>query len=307
VTERFVARHWLEYGALRGAVAAFGVLGFRRAGALGSRIGRLGYHPLGIRRAVVERHVAAAFPGLDRAEVVRIARASYESLGRTSIETALLPRYSRQELMALFEGEDGWDTVERGLAAGRGLIIVTGHVGNWELGGAYLAARGLPIDAVARGMENPVFERYLTQTREKLGVRIVHDAEAVRRVPRALREGRVVGFLMDQAAAGLASTWVPFFGRMAKTPRGPATFALRLRCPVVFAIALRQPSGQYRMSLEAITVEDTGDLERDVDAIVAQYTKVLEKWVRRAPEQYFWHHRRWKHQQPGTPAELGEP
>jgi KDO2-lipid IV(A) lauroyltransferase len=156
-------------------------------------------------------------------------------------------------------------------------------------------------------MENPLFDRYLTRTRERIGMTIVHDDEAVRRVPRALRSGSAVAFLVDQGTVGLASTWVPFFGRFAKTPRGPAVFSLRLEAPMVFGVALRQPSGRFRLTFEPIDTTPTGDLDADVDRIVADYTKVLERWVRRAPEQYFWHHRRWKHQRPGTPAELGEP
>jgi KDO2-lipid IV(A) lauroyltransferase len=156
-------------------------------------------------------------------------------------------------------------------------------------------------------MENPLFDRYLTRTRERIGMTIVHDDEAVRRVPRALRAGHAVAFLIDQGAVGLASTWVPFFGRLAKTPRGPAVFALRLGAPIVFGAALRQPSGRFRLTFEPIDTTSSGDLDVDVDRIVADYTRVLEKWVRRAPEQYFWHHRRWKHQRPGTPPELGEP
>jgi KDO2-lipid IV(A) lauroyltransferase len=136
---------------------------------------------------------------------------------------------------------------------------------------------------------------------------VIHDADAVRRVPRAMREQHGVAFLVDQGAVGLASTWVPFFGRYAKTPRGPAVFALRLKTPLVFACALRQPNGRFVMYFEPIPVETTGTLDADVDRIVSSYTSTLERWVRRAPEQYFWHHRRWKHQRPGTPPELGDP
>ena len=116
-----------------------------------------------------------------------------------------------------------------------------------------------------------------------------------------------MAFLVDQGAVGLASTWVPFFGRYAKTPRGPAVFALRLNAPIVFGVAVRRPSGRYQLTFEPIDVVDTGDREADVDRIVADYTLALERWVRNVPEQYFWHHRRWKHQRPGTPRELGDP
>ncbi|HSQ32318.1 MAG TPA: lysophospholipid acyltransferase family protein [Gemmatimonadaceae bacterium] len=299
--------HRAEYAALRSAVAAMERLSFRRAGSIGERIGQFGYRPLGIRRAVVERQLTAAFPDRSAAEIERIARAAYANLGRTSVETAILPSYGRDQIVDLFEDVQGWSIVEALLSRGKGLIAVTGHLGNWELGGAYVAARGLPIDAVARHMANPLFDRYLTRTRQRIGMSVVHDEDAVRRVPRSLRGGRVVAFVVDQGAVGLASTWVPFFGRYAKTPRGPAVFALRLDTPVVFGVALRRPSGRFQLNFEHIEARDTGDREADVDRIVADYTATLERWVRRAPEQYFWHHRRWKHQRPGTPPELGDP
>ena len=299
--------HYAQYYGIRGAAAALRRLSFERAGAIGERIGMLGYRPLGIRRAVVERQVAAAFPGLAGPEVARIARASYANLGRTTIETALVPMYSREQVLALFERADGWEHVEQAFAQGRGVMFVSGHLGNWELGGSYVAARGVPLEVVARRMENPLFDRYLNETRNSIGMTVIHDADAVRRVPRAMREQHGVAFLVDQGAVGLASTWVPFFGRYAKTPRGPAVFALRLKTPLLFACALRQPSGRFVMHIEPVSVETTGTLDADVDRIVASYTSTLERWVRRAPEQYFWHHRRWKHQRPGTPPELGDP
>jgi Kdo2-lipid IVA lauroyltransferase/acyltransferase len=299
--------HRAEYAALRSAVAAVGALSFSRAGAIGEAVGQLGYAPLGIRRRVVERQIEAALGITDRAEIERIARAAYGNLGRTTVETAILPSHSSRQIIDLFEDVRGWNIVEERLARGKGLILVSGHLGNWEIGGAYLGARGVPIDVVARHMSNPLFDRYLTRTRERIGMSVIHDDEAVKRVPRSLRSGRAVAFLIDQGAVGLASTWVPFFGRLAKTPRGPAVFALRLGAPIVFGGAVRTPSGRYAFTFEAIDVVQTGDREADVDRIVADYSLTLERHVRRAPEQYFWHHRRWKHQQPGTPPELGDP
>ena len=303
---RVTLAHRAQYYALRAAVALLGRVGIRRAGAVGARIGALGYRPLGVRRAVVERQVRAAFPGLSEPEARRIARASYENLGRTTIETALLPACTREQVLELFDDVHGWEVVERALALGRGIFFVSGHLGNWELAGSYIAAR-IPFEAVARRMQNPLFDAYITRTRNQIGMTIIHDADAVRRVPRAAREGKGIGFLVDQGAVGLASSWVPFFGRLAKTPRGPAVFALRLGAPVVFAAAVRQPNGRYVMEFQEVPVTPTGDREVDVDRIVADYTATIERWARRYPEQYFWHHRRWKHQRPNTPPELGDP
>jgi KDO2-lipid IV(A) lauroyltransferase len=302
-----VLRHRVQYAALRAVLGGIGMLGFRRASNLGARVGLLGHHPLGIRRGVVERQIAAAFPEWDATRVETTAIEAYENLGRTTIETAVLSRYGRKTILDLFDEPDDWHIVESAMARGRGVILVAGHLGNWELAGSYLAARGTNIEAVARQMENPLFDGFLNRTRNRIGMRVIWDGDAVRRVPRVLRNNGVVAFLIDQGAAGLASTWVPFFGRFAKTPRGPAVFALRLQSPVIFVAPLRKPDGRFTMGLEEVPVHETGDRNADVDRIVADCTAVLERWVRRAPGQYFWHHRRWKHQRPNTPKELGDP
>ncbi|MDQ6886505.1 MAG: lysophospholipid acyltransferase family protein [Gemmatimonadota bacterium] len=296
-----------QYVALRGVVGALGWLPGHVADTLGSRIGVLGYRPLAVRRPVVERQIAAAFPGLDDDEVQRIARESYAHLGRVTIETALLHRRGRQGVLDMVEQVDGWDVIEGALALGRGVILVTGHFGNWELAAAYVAARGVPIDVVVRGMNNPLFDGYLTRTRSRLGMAVVHDQVAVRRTMQSLRANRAVGFVIDQGVLHLASTYVPFFGRPAKTPRGPAVFAMRWGVPVVFGVARREPGGRYRLAIEAISTPEWSDRERGVEELVRSYTSSLERWVRRSPEQYFWHHRRWKWQPADTPADQRDP
>jgi KDO2-lipid IV(A) lauroyltransferase len=299
--------HRAEYYAMRATIGGLRALSWDAACKFGERLGSLGYRPLGIRKRVVERQIAAAFPDLRRVAVTRLARESYRHLGRTFIETALLNSLGKDGLQKLVETVEGWEEIEEVMAKGKGAVLVTGHIGNWELAGAYVAARGVPLDAIVRGMANPLFDAYLNNTREAIGMTIVHDSEAVRRTPRSLRAGRAVAFVADQGVMGLASTFVPFFGRPAKTPRGAAVFALRFNVPVVFVVALRQPNGRYRIVVERIEAPQTGDRDRDVDAIVARFTQHLEKWVRAVPAQYFWQHRRWRRQPPDTPPELRDP
>ena len=304
---RATLAHRAEFYAMRGTIATLRALGWDRAVAMGEKLGELGYRPFGIRKRVVERQIAAAFPELSPQEVIELARESYRHLGRSSIETALLDAIGRDGLDKLVETVEGWDLLADAMTQGKGVVLVTGHMGNWELGGAYIATRGIPLDAIGRGMANPLFDAWLNRTREEMGIRIVHDSEAVRRTPRSLRAGRAVGFVADQGVLGLASTFVPFFGRPAKTPRGAAVFALRFGVPVLFVVALRKPNGRYRLVIEPVEIAGTGDKDGDVDAIVARYTQILEKWVRVAPAQYFWHHRRWKRQPRDTPPELRDP
>ena len=299
--------HRVEYVATRAAVGVLRLFGWRASSWIGGRIARFVYKPIGIRAGVVERQIAAAFPSLSRDEVVSLSAGSYESLGRTSIETAVMPGTSREEILERVERVEGWEHVERGLARGKGIILVTGHLGNWEFGGAYFAARGVAIDVVARGMANPIFEAYVGRTRRKIGMEVIHDKDAVRRTPRSLRDNRCVAFVSDHDALGLASTFVPFFGRPAKTPRGPAVFALRFEVPVLFVAIVREPSGRYAVLIEPVPVNPTGDREADIDAIVLSYTEMLEAYVRKYPAQYFWQHRRWRRQPPDTPPHLREP
>ncbi len=299
--------HRAEYYTMRATVRALRALSWNAACRVGENLGALGYRPLGIRKRVVERQIAAAFPDLDREAVVALARESYRHLGRSFIETALLDTLGKDGLQQLVETVEGWDEIADVMSKGRGAVMVTGHIGNWELAGSYVAARGVPLDAIVRGMANPLFDAYINHTREVMGMTVVHDSDAVRRTPRSLRAGRAVAFVADQGVLGLASTFVPFFGRPAKTPRGAAVFALRFEVPVLFVVALRQPNGRYRIVVERIEARQTGDRDRDVDAIVARFTERLEHWVRVVPAQYFWQHRRWKRQPPDTPAALRDP
>lgn len=299
--------HRAEYYTMRALIAGLGRLDWSTACAIGERLGELIYKPLGIRRFVVERQIAAAFPELDEREVARLARLSYRHLGRTSVEAALLPKLDRGQLLDLVERVEGWEHVEGASSEGRGRLLVAAHHGNWEFLGAYLAARGIRPEVIVRGANNRLFEDYLNANRTRLGMEVVHDTAAVRRIARAMRDGRCVAMLADQGVLGLASSFVPFFGRPAKTPRGFAVFALRFDVPVCFMDMLRLPNGRFRVVFEPVEPARTGDRERDTDAMVREYSRILEKWVRHYPEQYFWQHRRWRRQPEGTPPELRDP
>ena len=299
--------HWVQFAIGRAVLALLRAMPFNGARAVGRWLGRLGNRPFGVRRNVVERQIAAAFPDANAREVDTLVREAYSSFGEVIIETALLPTLGRQRILDLFESAEGFEAIHDAHAAGNGIILITGHFGNWELAGAYVAARGVPIEVIVRRMNNPLFDRYVTRTREGAGMIVVHDHDAVRRTPRAFKAGHAVAFVADQGVLGLASTYVPFFGRPAKTPRGPAVFALRFRLPTFFVAAVRERSGKFRCVVTPVDIPDTGDREADVDTVVATYTSILESWVRRYPGQYFWHHRRWKRQPADTPDELRDP
>jgi Kdo2-lipid IVA lauroyltransferase/acyltransferase len=224
VPRRPTVQHRLEYVGIRAIVGVLSLLPFSVGSRVGAWLGVLGLR-LGIRAKVVHTQIAFAFPEFTPEQVRAAALESYRNLGRTSIEAALMEQRSPAALLALFDRVDGWEHMDAARAGGRGALLVTGHLGNWELGGSYFAARGVAIDAIARHMSNRIFERYLTRVRQRFGVTVVFDEQAVRQTPRSVKANRIVGFLSDQGVLGLASAYVPFFGRLAKTPRGPAAFA----------------------------------------------------------------------------------
>lgn len=300
-------QHRAELLSMRAMFGTLSKLDWETACSIGEKIGELGYSPLGIRKYVVEKQINAAFPELDQKGVERIARASYRHLGRNAVEAALISSRGPKGVLELVEKTDGWEHIEAATANGSSAIGVAAHHGNWEILGGFLAAKGLAPEVIVRGMDNRLFEDYLNANRAKLGIDVVHDAGAVKHMMQSLRDGRFVCLLADQGVLGLASSFVPFFGRPAKTPRGFAVFALRFGVSAVFMDLLRLPNGKFRAVFEPIEITPTGDREADIDAMVARYSEILEKWVRQYPEQYFWQHRRWKRQPEGTPVELRDP
>jgi Kdo2-lipid IVA lauroyltransferase/acyltransferase len=297
----------LEYAVLRLVAALLRPFSWKTASGIGAFIGGLGYSPFRVRAGQVERYIRAAFPEFDEARVRAVARESYRGLGRVTIESILLSREPKEAVLAVFSGTENWDVLESAVAQGRGVVLVSGHIGSWELSAAYMAARGIPVDAIAMHMANPLSDAFFKRTRERFGVRVLFDDEAVRAIPRSFRDGRAVGFLSDQGAKGLASTYVDFFGRPAKTPRGAAVFAIRSKLPVIFIAAIRQPDQSYRFIVREVPLAEHENREQAVDDTVRNYTKAIEDCVREHPEQYFWQHRRWKRQPPDTPPHLREP
>jgi Kdo2-lipid IVA lauroyltransferase/acyltransferase len=263
-------------------------------------------HRLGVRRGVVEENLRLAFPERDDAWRAAVARGAYRHLGR---ESAAMLRLARLDPAAVVERTvtRGWDALQEALAEGRGVLLVTGHYGNWEIAAATVASRGIPVAAIVRRQANRRVDARLDATRHRLGVETVSQRDAPTRVPRLLRRNGVVGIVGDQDARR-AGVFVPFFGRPASTHRGPALFALRFGAPVFACVARRLPGPEvrYEVSGSRVEVPRSGDLEADVRALTAELAARLEAEIRVAPEQYFWFHRRWKSRAPEEPGRSAE-
>ena len=289
--------HRAEFALARSLERAVSLLPERAADRFGASIGRA-LHGLGVRRETVDENLRIAFPDQtdEWRENVRVA--AYEHLGR---EAAVMLRLSKLDAQAVVNRTvtHGWDELHDALSLGRGVILVTGHYGNWEIAAASVASRGVPIAAIVRRQGNRLVDERLQELRRNLGVETIYQGQAPTRVPRILRANGVVGIVGDQDARK-SGVFTPFFDRPASTHRGPALFALRLNAPVFSCIARRLPGNDVRYEIRGkrVDVARTGNLDEDVQALLTELSRRLEEEVRRAPEQYFWFHRRWKTRPP---------
>lgn len=288
---RRLAKHRAEYALVLGARGLDRLLGARLSEGMAAWLGRVVYR-LGIRRGVAESQLRAAFPDRDAAWVRATARASYEHLGREAMAMLRLSRQGAEDVIAATEVE-GIEALREAVDAGRGAVVVTGHFGNWEIGGASVAARGVPLDVVAQRQKNPYFDRLINHARARLGMTVIRRGGATRAALRSLRKGRAVALVADQDARR-RGIFVPFFGRPASTHRGPAVLALRSGAPVFMGTAIRQPGGIYRSRILPVPVPEGSDPEERADRLTAALAAALEAAVREAPGSYLWQHRRWK-------------
>ncbi|MFW6146118.1 MAG: lysophospholipid acyltransferase family protein [Planctomycetota bacterium] len=293
------ATDWLLYVLVRVVGLFIQVLPVRTAYALGRAGGSLAFavSPRHRRRAV--EHLTAAMPDWPAARVRRVARESMQSVVLLAIETLIMPRRLTPRRFAdhlRFAGHEG--LLRHLLTSERGAILLTGHFGNWEVGGYALASLGFPAAAVARPLDNRHLDRYIRSIREAEGLRIVDKRGAAPVVDALLHAGGAVGFIADQDA-GRRGIFVDFFGRPASTFRSIALLALRYEVPIFITYARRlDDTFRFEIGVAAsITPDQWARKDDPVRWITQTYTHHIEQLVRACPGQYFgWLHRRWKHQ-----------
>jgi Kdo2-lipid IVA lauroyltransferase/acyltransferase len=275
---------WLTVGTLSR-------LSRRHIRALARLIGRLAWI-LGIRRRVALENLRYAFPELPEPERRRIARGAYENMALTALESLTATAQPEDALDGIVQWENR-ELFERSHAEGKGVLVATAHLGNWELLGSVLARQGLPLHAVVRPLRGAVNER-IVRSRLQSGLRLIAARGAIRGMLRALSGGGVVCMLLDQVMPADKGVFVPFFGRPASTTPGLSVAARRTGAPVLVAASIREGDA-LRLHLEGpFPVPQTGDVEADIRAHTAEVTAAIERLIRRHPEQWLWLHRRWK-------------
>lgn len=276
------------------------VLPWRLGVALGGWVGWMAFAALpGARRRALT-HLAIAFPdGGGETYHRAIARRSFVNLGRSAFEVLMLSRRSHPpiERLCAVEGED---RLKAALALGRGVIFLTGHFGNWELMAALVTRRGYPASVVATPVYDPRLDRLLVDARARHGVHTISrgSPSAARHLLSGLRRNAILGMLIDQDT-DVDGVFVPFFGRPAYTPAGPAALALKTGAAVIFGFILREGASRHRLILQGpIELIRTGDPARDIRENTARFTREIERFIQSRPDHWVWMHNRWKRQPP---------
>ena len=288
-------RQRFEYAVTWCLIRAMGLPPRSVARRIGAAIGALAYWSLPRLRKVGLRNLHLAFPDKSLSERQRILRGMYRSLGWQLAEFCRMSRYTLNQASQCIR----YEGLENYLAAqqrGRGVLVLTGHLGAWELSSFYHSLAGHPMSMVIRRLDNPFVDALVNRIRCLHGNRVLHKDDFARGLIAAMRAGETVGILMDTNMTPPQGVFVDFFGHAACTGSGMARIALRTGAAVVPGFLLWHPDEQKYVLhfLPALELVSTDNDEADAQANTQIFTRVLEETIRRYPEQWLWVHRRWK-------------
>ncbi len=282
------------YIAIRLFVGSFRALPRNTALSLAAFFGRIAPHVFRKERQLAIEHLTIAFGDeKSRSEIVKLAHESFRYAALNFADTVRIGTMTSDDIRAVCVPHDMY-RLKDAMAGGKGAIGLTSHAGCWEMLGSFLVAEGVDLAVIARRLYDPRLENMLYRSRSGAGLRVISRGGNTRDVIRALREGCLLGVLIDQDMP-VRGVFVDFFGHPAHTATGLASLALKYSVPVFPVFTYRDKEHRHHICIgESIPVERTGDTERDIAALTARCSKATEDFIRAHPEQWVWFHRRWK-------------
>lgn len=249
---------------------------------------------LRIRVKIVLENLKTAFGNTKSyRELYDIAHQVYRNFGRTVVEIILLPTYSMEKIKNMVR-VNNIQYLDKVLSRKKGGIIVSGHIGNWELMGTLIFALGYPMNFVIGEQRNKFADNLLNSYRIKKGIKLIPRQFALRRVLKVLKNNEFVALLSDQDA-GEGGVFVNFFNKLASTPGGAALFSLKSGATIILAIGIPNENRScHNLFFEEIDIKLVNNKEQDIFLLTQEFTKKLEEYVTKYPEHYFWLHKRWK-------------
>ncbi|WP_196595868.1 lysophospholipid acyltransferase family protein [Pectinatus frisingensis] len=231
--------------------------------------------------------------GCSEKEAAETVKNSFINLGRSFLEILYTPRLNKNNIND-FVDPHGLEKIKAAVQEGHGVVILTGHVGNWEWLAASMAFNGIPTTTIVKPQPNAQHTRILNEYRRMVGVEVfARGTSELMAAARALKKGKVLGFLVDQDA-GPGGAFIKFFGRLASTPLGPAVFAHKFLSPVVPAFIVRREDGRHRLIIgDIMRYKDTGDPDKDLLDFTKKMTDFVENVIKNHPTQWLWFQKRW--------------
>ncbi len=295
-------REALEFAFAWTLLKLMGILPRGLARQAGAALGAVAWLLLPKLRRTGQRNLELAFPEMSPADRTRTMRGLYRYLGWQLAEFCQMRRYTPENTKDLIRYE-GLDHYLAARESGRGVLIVTGHLGAWELSSFWHSLMGHPMSMVIRRIDNPRVDRVVNDLRCLHGNRVVHKDDFARGLLAAMRRGETVGILMDTNMTPPQGVFVPFFGVPACTASGLARVALRTGAAVLPGFLVWESTEQkYVLHFgPQIPLAVTGDDDRDILENTTSFTAAIEAFIRRYPDQWLWVHRRWKTRPAGEP------
>ena len=301
---RSAARDGAELALFRLGEAALRALPRGTRGALGRRLGRIYLRLVPSRRRILFENLARAYPEKSPAELEAIGLGSAEWVGAAFVDFLEVSRLPADEVRERIRVR-GEANLESARARGKGVFLLSAHIGGWELGAIRAGLLGEPIAPVVRPLDNTRLEKELETRRTRLGNRLIAKRDAARDILKAMARSETVAILVDQNVLAREAVFVPFFGRPAATTPALALFQLKTDAAVVPVFTWPEGDGRYRLEFETpILAEEFRHLPREeaIRAATARYMQVTEAAVRKAPEVWLWMHDRWR-TQPARPED----
>ena len=261
------------------------------------------YHLHGRLRRVGLRNLELAMPELSLPDKEKILRGVYRHLGWQLVEFCRMPRYTPENLRGWARTE-GLENYLAAQARGKGVMIITGHLGAWELSSFYHSLMGYPMSMIIRRLDNRKLDSFVNNIRCLHGNQVIHKDDFGRGLITAMREGRTVGILMDTNMTPPQGGFVDFFGVEACTGTGLAHIARKTGAAVLPGFMLWEPAEKkYVLHFgQEVQIPHTDDVAADILEGTQRCTHAIEQWIRRAPDQWLWIHRRWKTRPQGEPS-----
>jgi Kdo2-lipid IVA lauroyltransferase/acyltransferase len=288
-------QHRLEFAAFQLFKWAILSLPLKSAQRFGAYFGSLAFHLIPSRRRIALDNLRYAFPEMNEAARLAIVKGAFRNYGITLVELLWFPNLTDAILRKLVTVRNP-EVIARGYSAGRGMVMLSGHFGNWELialGVAHLTK--IPFSIIVQTQANKLIDRVINRHRCLFGNSVIPMGMSVRGIIKTLSEGGVVAIAPDQSGP-MEGVFVDFFGRSVATHQGPAAFALRSRAPLQMGFMIRKADGTYEVILEEVPTADlTEPTEENIIELTRRHTALLERYIRLYPDHWLWMHRRWKH------------